>query len=309
MHENEKKRRSFGEGLDVILTTATQTNLDTLPGNVSGPLREFKLVNIMQLMSGKFQSRQDFDQHALEELAHSIREKGIIQPIITRSSRAGEYEIVAGERRWRAAQLAGLTKVPIILCHIDDESMLAFGLIENIQRQELNPIDEAKALQRLTSEFALTHEHVAKMIGRSRTMVTNMLRILNLAAPVQELLMLRQLELGHAKILLGLDEETQALVANRIVRQGLSVRAAESLVQKIKSAAMSKTADVSTGNELARILAAKLKDWQGHLPKTLAAKIKLQIQSTGKGRVVIHFDDASEADWILEHLTFVEVNH
>lgn len=182
---NKPSRRSFGGGLDSVLNVI---NTDVKTFETQSKQEIVKCVVVHKILPGKFQPRKDFDPERLKDLASSIKKQGILQPIIVRECVDNEYEIIAGERRWRAAQMAGLQKVPVIICNISDESALAFGLIENIQRQDLNPIEEAVAIKRLIEEFKMTHEKVADSIGRSRAVVSNMLRLLNLTPSVQELL-------------------------------------------------------------------------------------------------------------------------
>ena len=198
--------RRLGGGLDAILGAVNANSSDELLENSK---QEFKKIMVNQLVPGQYQPRRQFDQKALEELSLSISKQGIIQPIVVRKINMSEYEIIAGERRWRAAQMAGLQQVPVIICNVTDESALAFSLIENIQRQDLNPIEEAVALKRLVEEFKMTHEQVAESVGRSRSMVTNMLRLLNLVPSVQQLLVEKKLDIGHARLLLVFSKDDQ----------------------------------------------------------------------------------------------------
>jgi ParB family transcriptional regulator, chromosome partitioning protein len=225
-------RRTFGEGLNDVFGK-TKAYIEEIEVS-SGVHREFKTVLPNEIKPGVYQPRRDFDQHSLQELADSIKEKGILQPLIVRKSGKG-YEIIAGERRWRAAQMAGLDQIPIVICEINDNDALAFSLIENIQRQDLNPIEEAIALNRLIEEFTMTHEEVAKSIGRSRTMVTNMLRLLNLEDLVKEMLISHHLEMGHARALLSLSESKQITVAKFIVDKQMTVREAEAYVRLLQT--------------------------------------------------------------------------
>ncbi len=195
-------RKNFGGGLDAVLGAV---NSDAVVSENAG--KELKTLMVQQLSPGIYQPRREFDQVALQELSNSIASQGIVQPIVVRNSGNEKYEIIAGERRWRAAQMAGLQQVPVITCDISDESALAFGLIENIQRQDLNPIEEAFVLKWLIEEFKMTHEQVAKSVGRSRATVSNMLRLLNLSQPVQVQLVSKQLDVGHAKLLLVFSTE------------------------------------------------------------------------------------------------------
>ena len=284
-------RRSFGTGLEAVLGAAN-ANVAELATN-SGT-QELKQVMVQSLMAGKFQPRRDFDPQSLKELSDSIAAQGILQPIVVRKAGVNNYEIIAGERRWRAAQMAGLQQVPVIVCNISDESALAFGLIENIQRQALNPIEEASALKRLIEEFEMTHEQVAKSIGRSRAVVSNMLRLLNLEPTVQELLVTKQLDVGHAKVLLIFTPEEQLEMASTIVVKHLTVRAAERLAQSRKG----KTA-VAPSKKRPH---PKCDEWARKLGKKLSAKVDVQVREFGGGKVVIHVDSAEEVDWLAENL-------
>lgn len=224
-----KKRRSLAQNLEAVLD-ASSTTVDDLASD-SQAQRELKQVMVHELTPGAYQPRRDFDETQLKTLADSIQEKGMLQPIIAR--RAGQsYEIIAGERRWRAAQMAGHQQVPIIVCAVSDESALAFGLIENIQRQDLNPIEEAEALKRLIEEFSLTHKQVAESVGRSREGVSNMIRLLSLTEPVKQMLISKQIDVGHAKALLTLPEDEQLACAEHIVTHKLTVRSAERLARQ-----------------------------------------------------------------------------
>ena len=216
------KMKGLGRGLDALLAgDGEENNKDTL-----------QKLKLDQLQPGKYQPRTHMDQESLAELAESIKSQGVMQPILARALIAGNYEIIAGERRWRAARLAGLTEVPVLVRVVADEAALAMSLIENIQRENLNPLEEATGIQRLINEFDMTHQLAAEAVGRSRSAVSNLLRLLNLAAPVQELLMHSQLDMGHARALLSLPNAGQIIAANEIVGKGLSVREAEKLVQR-----------------------------------------------------------------------------
>ncbi len=232
------KKRGLGKSLDALLSytsTEVQTSADT-EDQIQDQLTQ---MQVEQIQRGKYQPRRDMDPQALEELANSIRSQGIIQPLIVRPV-GNKYEIIAGERRWRAAQLAGLTEVPVIVRHIPDEAAIAIALIENIQRENLNPIEEATALQRLINEFGMTHQQVADAVGKSRTSVTNLLRLLALPEEVKSMLERGLLEMGHARTLITLPESVQLEAAEMIVSRGLSVRETENLVRQLQAPAQVK---------------------------------------------------------------------
>jgi ParB family chromosome partitioning protein len=263
------------------------------------------------LQRGKYQPRVDMRQEALEELAISIRNQGLIQPIVVRplagvSSSGAEgaatarYEIIAGERRWRAAQIAGLTTIPAIIRRVADEAAIAMALIENIQREDLNPLEEARALERLIAEFHVTHQQASEAVGRSRTAVTNLLRLLELAPEVATLVEKRQLEMGHARALLGLpNRRHQVQAAQQVVREGLSVRATEALVRKLAQppAATPKSDSAAKQQNDPNVLAL-----QQSLTERLGAKVLIQHGSGGAGKVVVSYNSLDELDGILTHI-------
>jgi ParB family chromosome partitioning protein len=233
------------------------------------------------------------DQESLAELAESIKSQGIMQPILARALIAGNYEIIAGERRWRAARLAGLTEVPVLVRVVADEAALAMSLIENIQRENLNPLEEATGIQRLINEFDMTHQLAAEAVGRSRSAVSNLLRLLNLASPVQELLMHNQLDMGHARALLSLPNVGQITVANEIVGKGLSVREAERLVQRQQRPADSKP-KAKPDRDILRL--------QEELTEKLGAVVTLKTQNKGRGKLIINYDSLEQLDNIIGRL-------
>lgn len=218
-----QKKRGLGRGLSELLGDVTPSREKS---------QDVQTLPIEFLQRGKYQPRKDIDPEKLKELSDSILAQGIIQPIIVRKVEGGKYEIIAGERRWRAAQLAELQDVPVVVKDIDDRSVMAIALIENIQREDLSALEEAEALRRLQDEFELTHQQIAAAVGKSRTTVTNLLRLLELAAEVKTLLSKGLLEMGHARALLGLNEDRQIEIANKAVKQGLSVRMVEKLVRE-----------------------------------------------------------------------------
>jgi ParB family chromosome partitioning protein len=255
------------------------------------------------LQRGKYQPRVDMRQEALEELAISIRNQGLIQPIVVRPLASGAgYEIIAGERRWRAAQIAGLTTIPALIRRVPDEAAIAMALIENIQREDLNPLEEARALQRLVAEFHVTHSQAAEAVGRSRTTVTNLLRLLELAPEVAALVEKRQLEMGHARALLGLSSRrAQIEAAQRVVGQSLSVRQTEALVRHL-TAATAPGAAPAVKSSASQQTDPNVRALQQDLSEKLGAKVLIQQDSGGKGKLVIAYNSLDELDGILHHI-------
>jgi len=234
---------------------------------------------------------------SLAELAESIRAQGVVQPILVRPFADGQYEIIAGERRYRAAQMAGLTEVPVVVRDVPDESALAMALIENIQREDLNPLEEAQGLQRLIREFNFTHEQAAQAIGRSRSATSNLLRLLNLAGPVQDMLMDGNLDMGHARALLALDGATQVQLGHQIIVKGLSVREAEALVmraQRGETKAQRKSSAGGRSRDLERL--------EEELSDTLGAVVTLRTDSKGRGKLIVGFSTLDQLDGILARL-------
>lgn len=302
----QMKKRGLGRNLDVFLsrtstvasnpiaTTATNTAVAETPVSTNID-NELKHLPIEILQRGRYQPRREFAQEQLQELANSIRTQGIIQPLVVRKISADRYEIIAGERRWRAAQLAGLTEVPAIIKDIPDEAALAVALIENIQRENLNPLEEAIALQRLIDEFSLTQQEVAEAVGKSRTTVTNLLRLLTLQPDVKTLLEHGDIEMGHARALLALNDIAQSQAAKMIVAKGLSVRETEELVRTWntkKSTAKSSPTEPS----------ADIRHLQKNLSDKLGAQVMLQHSAKGKGKLIIRYNSLDELDGILTHI-------
>ena len=278
------KMKGLGRGLDALLAgDSEENNKDTLQN-----------LKLDQLQPGKYQPRTHMDQESLAELAESIKSQGIMQPILARALIAGNYEIIAGERRWRAARLAGLTEVPVLVRVVADEVALAMSLIENIQRENLNPLEEAAGIQRLINEFDMTHQLAAEAVGRSRSAVSNLLRLLNLAPPVQELLMHNQLDMGHARALLSLPNVGQITVANEIVGKGLSVREAERLVQRQQRPADTKS-KARPDRDILRL--------QEDLTEKLGTVVTLKPQNKGRGKLVINYDSLEQLDEIIGRLS------
>ncbi|MBD3669590.1 MAG: ParB/RepB/Spo0J family partition protein [Gammaproteobacteria bacterium] len=301
-----QKKRGLGRGLDALLgSMADDLNAPAVsPEAVSdaptpsvpydGELRNMP-VDVLQ--RGRYQPRLDMDPGALEELAESIRAQGVVQPIVVREleGQTGRYEIVAGERRWRAAQMAGLHEIPAVVRKIPDNVALAIALIENIQREQLNPMEEAHALQRLIDEFELTHQDAADAVGRSRVAVSNLLRLLALNEDVKHLLEEGAIEMGHARALLGLSGTRQSEAARIVVSRGLSVRETEHLVRQMLEPHKSGTSPVPADDPNIRRL-------QDDLSERLGAKVNLQHSAKGKGKLVINYNSLDELDGILEHI-------
>ena len=281
-----KKKKRLGRGLDALLTSTSPAETTPSDSNATGSLP------IEQLQPGEYQPRTRMDEESLQELAASIKSQGIIQPILVRPVVGGRYEIIAGERRWRAAQLAQLDEVPVLIRNIPDEATLAVALIENIQRENLNPVEEAVGLKRLMSEFDLTHEEIAKSVGRSRTAVTNLLRLLGLSHGAKQLLEYGKIEMGHARALLGLELEKQDYAAAEVYKKKLSVRQTEDLVRNInnpkkpaKKAA--KSADIQRLEE--------------ELAEVLGTTVSVE-DKNGKGKIIIDYRSLDILDGIIEHI-------
>ncbi|KPK11831.1 MAG: chromosome partitioning protein ParB [Acidithiobacillales bacterium SG8_45] len=284
------KRTALGKGVGALLSGGLEDVLASTKARAKEELRDLP-VDLLQ--RGRYQPRTHMEQSALEDLAKSIKVQGIIQPIVVRALSKDKYEIIAGERRWRAAQLAGLDKVPAVIRNIPDEAAIAVALIENIQRENLNPIEEAMALQRLATEFKLTHEQAAESVGRSRAAVTNLLRLLSLNPNVRELLEDGTLDMGHGRALLALQGNTQSQAAKEVVKKGLSVRETEQLVRRLldKKPAKKKNAGVD----------ADTRALQEQLSDKLGAKVKLQHSAKGAGKLIIEYNSNDELEGILSH--------
>ena len=278
------RRKGLGRGLDALLRGSAVAEVDS-----AGDLRALPLDVIKR---GQYQPRSQFDETALEELAASIREQGLLQPIVVRPLASGKYEILAGERRWRACQLAGLEQIPALIRDLQDQDALAIALIENIQREDLNALEEARALRRLIEEFELSHAQAATAVGRSRSALSNLLRLLDLNPDVQELLESGALEMGHGRALLGLGGPEQSRVARLVVARGLSARQIEALVRRLKKAAGSTT--TQAGREDPDILAL-----ERQLREKLAAQVEIKSRRGGRGTLVIHYRSLDELDGIL----------
>lgn len=282
------KKRGLGKSLDALLAYSSN-DVQTIGAN-STDKEQLTSLAVKVLQPGKYQPRREMDQTALEELAHSIRQQGIIQPLIVRP--VGDvYEIIAGERRFRAAQLAGLSEVPTIIRDIPDETAIAIALIENIQREDLNPIEESIALKRLIEEFGMTHQQVAEAVGKSRASVTNLLRLLQLPEDIKRFLEKGQLEMGHARSLLTLPEPTQLDVAKMVIARGLSVREAEQLVRRLQNPDQKKK---EVDPDILHI--------QDHLSKQFKTRVAIQCNAKGKGKLIIHYKNRHELNELISNL-------
>jgi len=293
------KKRGLGRGLDALLGGALSEEQTTAEkdGN-SSDSSNLGSLPIDLIQRGRYQPRRDFDPDSLRELADSIAAQGVVQPIVVRPVGQGHYEIIAGERRWRASQQAGLSEIPAVIRDVSDQTAMAMGLIENIQREDLNPLEEATALHRLLNEFELTHQQIAQAVGKSRTTVTNLLRLLELNEDVKKLVEAKKIEMGHARALLGLQTQVQIDAAREVVKKGLSVRETERLVRRLQ------------GGESANPVKQKkqtkedpnISQLQNELSERLGASVKLQQKTGGKGKLVITYNSLDELDGILDHI-------
>jgi len=286
------KKNPLGRNLSSMLSkSALQHAVDNVSGESSGS-DSLRSLPLDLITPGPFQPRSIFDEDRLQELADSIRHQGVIQPVVVRVRGKDNYELIAGERRWRAAQIAGIEKIPAIVREVPDEIAIAMALVENIQRENLNPIEEATALRRLVDEFQMTHQEAGDAVGRSRSAVSNLLRLLELSQEVRELVDAKHLEMGHARALLTLEPSLQAQAAREVVSKDLSVRETEQLVRRLKNPPVVKTF----------VLDPDVQQLQERLAEKLCAKVKLTYNARGKGKLVIAYNSADELDGILEHL-------
>ena len=297
------KKKGLGRGLDALLggspipqkeVPLQETRVERKSSSSDGDLRH---IPVEFLERGQFQPRRDMNQDALDELAESIKAQGVMQPIVVRPKGGDCYEIIAGERRWRASQQAQLESVPCVVRDVPDDAAIAMALIENIQREDLNPIEEAMALQRLQDEFGLTHQQVADTVGKSRATITNLLRLMNLGPEVIRMLEHGDLEMGHARAILTLDSGKQVETARLIVAKGLSVRQTEALVRRIQD-----TGERSSGKARAG-LDPNVRSLQDSISEKLGAPVVIQQSSKGKGKLVIKYTSLDELDGILSHIT------
>jgi ParB family chromosome partitioning protein len=277
------KPKGLGRGLDALLgvdTAASRESMLTLP--------------VGRIRPGKYQPRTRMDPQALEELAASIRAQGLMQPLLVRPVERDSYELIAGERRWRAAQIAGLAEVPALVREVPDEAALALSLIENIQREDLNAMEEAAGVQRLVDEFGMTHEQAADAVGRSRSATTNLLRLLKLARPVQDMVMDGKLEMGHARALLALDGARQIEAAHRTAARGLSVRETEALVQSLTRG--------KSGARRARKVDRDLARLEEELSGSLGTTVQIRASKRGSGTLLVHYSSLDHLDQLLKRL-------
>jgi ParB family transcriptional regulator, chromosome partitioning protein len=293
------KKRGLGRGLDALLGGM---NPGSEESSSDSDQKEVKRDNLSRLpvdliQRGRYQPRRDFDPDSLRELADSIAAQGIIQPVVVRAIENDRYELIAGERRWRAAQQAGLDEIPVVIKEVTEEAAMAMGLIENIQREDLNPLEEANALSRLLHEFGLTHQEVAKAVGKSRTTVTNLLRLLDLNEEVKTMVETGRIEMGHARTLLGLKGEDQTKAANIVITQGLSVRETERLVRKIQN-----DVDNPKPKRSVQEVDPDIRRLITDLSEKLGAAVDLQQGNKGNGKLVIGYNSLDELEGILDHI-------
>ncbi|MDS4030357.1 MAG: ParB/RepB/Spo0J family partition protein [Candidatus Contendobacter sp.] len=286
-----KKKGGLGRGLDALLGVATRSETPPDPTTAE----TFRSLPVDCIQRGRYQPRQDLREDTLRELAESIRAQGVVQPVVVRPLGEERYELIAGERRWRAAQLADLREVPAVIREVPDQAVIAMALIENIQRENLNPLEEAAALQRLLVEFNLTHQQAAEAVGRSRTAVSNLLRLLELAEDVQRLVRERKLDMGHARALLPLPPALQREAARQVLVRGLSVRETEDLARRLQQ-----NPDVSA--PAVKPLDPDIQLLQDDLSERLGARVRVRHVASGKGCVVIHYNSLDELDGILSRV-------
>ena len=286
----KKTKGLGGKGLGALLKNS-QASISEEKSIQDKELRDLPVELIQR---GQYQPRRDMDPTALEELAESIKQQGVMQPIVDRRITEGRYEIVAGGRRWRATQLAGMDKIPAIIREINDEAAIAMALIENIQRENLNPIEEAMALQRLQNEFGLTQQQVAEAVGKSRTTITNLLRLIGLHPEVRIMLEHGDIEMGHGKALLGLSEAEQLAAAKVVIARSLSVRQTEALVRKLQQKKEEVKTPVVVDPDITRL--------ERDLAERIGAQVAISHGTQGKGKVVIQYNSLDELDGILAHI-------
>lgn len=286
-----RKKPALGRNLSSMLS---QTTLAHVKNDTSDRLKDLPL-DVIQ--AGRYQPRSVFDEEKLAELADSIRSQGVVQPVVVRPIEDNRYELIAGERRWRAAQQAGLDKIPAVIRDVPDEASIAMALIENIQREDLNPLEEAGALRRLIDDFQMTQQEAADAVGRSRPAVSNLLRLLELMQEVKDMIDLRQIEMGHARALLSLDSELQVQAAREVVHKRLSVRQTESLVRRLQQS-KKKKGQRRVDPDILRL--------QNRLGESLGTRVSIQHQASGKGKLVIAYNNSDEFEGILERLDLAD---
>jgi len=279
----------LGRGLDMLLSSATKD---------SDKDSELKKLPVEKITKGEYQPRMSIDPDALQDLAESIKAQGLVQPIVVRRIEGGNYELIAGERRWHASQIAGLHTIPAIIRDIPDQAAAAMSLIENIQREDLNPLEEALAMSRLISDFGLTHQQTAESVGRSRASVTNLLRLIDLQDKTKELLDQRQLDMGHARALLALDGQLQIETAQKVAKNQLSVRETEKLVKKLNAT------DENQAKKDAPQKALEVIKLEESLSEKIGAKVSIQYNTKGKGKLIVEYNNLDELDGILEHIRY-----
>ncbi|MGH1373054.1 MAG: ParB/RepB/Spo0J family partition protein [Cellvibrionaceae bacterium] len=295
------KRKGLGRGLDALLGGATGSNASEAIAAVTTDTESSQDGTLTKLpvefiQRGKYQPRKDMHPEALEELAESIKAQGVMQPIVVRPLGTDKYEIIAGERRWRATQLAGLDTIPCVIREVPDEAAIAMALIENIQREDLNPMEEAVALKRLQDEFELTHAEVAQAVGKSRTTVTNLLRLIALTDDVKTMLEHGDLEMGHARAMLSLDAAEQRDVAKQVVAKGLSVRQTEALVRKIQQGLPQVVVAQKPSSDVLKL--------EESLSEKVGVPVAISHSAKGKGKMVLSYNSLDELDGILAHLGY-----
>jgi ParB family chromosome partitioning protein len=286
-----RKKPVLGRNLSSMLS---QTTLSKVQNESRDELRNLPLDVITP---GRYQPRSVFDEEKLSELADSIRSQGVVQPVVVRPVGENEYELIAGERRWRAAQIAGISDIPAVIRDVPDEVSVAMALIENIQREDLNPLEEATALRRLIDDFQMTQQEAADAVGRSRPAVSNLLRLLELMQEVKDMIDMRRIEMGHARALLSLDDKLQVQAAREVVRKQLSVRETENLVRRLQQS-MKKKGTRRIDPDILRL--------QTRMAEQLGARVKIQHQASGKGKLTINYNSADEFDGILERLNLAD---
>ena len=284
------KKPALGRGLSSLIREAVAPSKEEAAGD------RLRNLPIEQLQPGKYQPRSHMDQERLAELAESIKAQGLIQPIIVRGIGPDRYEIIAGERRWRASQLAGLATIPVIVKDVPDDAAIAMALIENIQRENLNPLEEAVALKRLQDEFQLTQQEVADAVGKSRTAVTNLLRLIGLQQEVRTFLEHGDIEMGHARALLALPAEHQVSIARTVIGKGLSVRQTEALVRRLQAGKK------SAGRNGEPALDPDIRALQDELSEKLGAEVLVEHSAKGKGRLILKYGSLDQLDGILAHI-------
>ena len=288
---NSRKKPALGRNLSSMLSQTTLKQVQ------SGSRDELRNLPLDVITPGRYQPRSVFDEEKLAELADSIRSQGVVQPIVVRPTGNDQYELIAGERRWRAAQIAGIDVIPAVVRDVPDEVSVAMALIENIQREDLNPLEEATALRRLIDDFQMTQQEAADAVGRSRPAVSNLLRLLELMQEVKDMIDMRRIEMGHARALLSLDDKLQVQAAREVVRKQLSVRETENLARRLQQS-MKKKGSRRIDPDILRL--------QNSVSEQLGARVKIQHQASGKGKLVINYNNADEFEGILERLNLTD---